>query len=112
MEISVTKENLLSLLKEIRNQVISIDICTLAGKWLGQYAEIEEVKYFKNHAGHMTVLILHAKGDDRCIVIDVSSIATIKLNKYLNLKGILISIIRVHDTNELIEVGWEEMSLL
>lgn len=111
MEISVTKENLLSLLQEIRHQVISIDICTLDGKWSGQYAEIDEVKYFKNHAGHMTVLILHAKRDGRCMVIDVSSIAIIKLDKYLNLNGILISIVRVHDTNELIGVRWEETSL-
>lgn len=111
MEISVTREKLISLLKEIKQQFISIDLCTPGGKWLGQYFEIKDVRDFKNHAGHMTALFLLAETDDRCVVIDIRSAAIIKLNKYLNLNGALIGIIQVHD-NELIEARWEETSLL
>jgi hypothetical protein len=87
MEVSVTTENLKSVLTEIKRQFISIAIRNRTGKWSDQYFDIDDVKEFKSNNGQVTALILHSQNDSLCIVMDIRSILGLKLSKYLTFNG-------------------------
>lgn len=104
MNISVT-ENLKEVLKEAKDQFISISISNQPGKWSDQYFAITEIKEIKRAEENITLMVLSSVEDSHCVTIDINLISGIKFNKYLNFNGLLTSEVEIISKKDLLQLS-------
>src|SRR5690349_16209957 len=90
MIVRLKADHLKNVLKDARNQNVSISIASKAGSW-SEYFHIDEIKDVVTERGVVTIMVLHSDQSPQHAMVDVRLISGVKFNKYLTVKGTLTS---------------------
>ena len=90
MMITAAAESLKRILQVAKEQFVQVSLCNPAGQWSKEYYTIDHIKENRRGFESATMVVLRSEKDSSCQVMDVTLIAALKFNKYLQYHGALV----------------------